>query len=139
MRRALPLSPLSLASPPRARRVRRPPALPAAAGPPAAPEVPVASTTSARVEQVPAPRDDGRLPASAFPRHYALTLSVDPTQERFQGQVTIDVDLPSATSHVVLHGRDLNDHGRDRDDRERGARRHGGVARCRTTASWPRR
>jgi aminopeptidase N len=71
-------------------------------------EPPAPSTTSASIEQAPAPRDDGRLPATATPRRYALTLNVDPGQERFQGQVTIDVDLPQPTPHVVLHGRGLN-------------------------------
>ncbi len=82
--------------------------------PPTAPQTradaPAASTTSAAIEQIPSPREDGRLPASARPRRYALTLAIDPAQERFQGEVTIDVDLTGSTSHVVLHGRDLNVH-----------------------------
>ncbi len=68
----------------------------------------VASTTSAALDEVPPPREDGRLPALARPRHYRLALDVDPTQERFHGKATIDVELAKPTSHLVLHGRALN-------------------------------
>jgi alanyl aminopeptidase len=69
---------------------------------------PVASTTSAVVEQVPTPREDGRLPSLARPRRYALSLQVDPSQDRFQGRATIDVEIANPTTHVVLHGRALS-------------------------------
>ena len=75
---------------------------------PAAEPAVASTTTSAAIEQLPAPREDGRLPSTAQPRRYALALEVDPTRERFRGEATIDVDLAAATSHVVLHGRSLN-------------------------------
>lgn len=55
----------------------------------------------------PAALESGRLPGTARPTHYALSLLVDPAKERFQGDVTIDVDVPATTQHIVLHGRDL--------------------------------
>ncbi|HLK36305.1 MAG TPA: M1 family metallopeptidase, partial [Polyangiaceae bacterium] len=58
-------------------------------------------------QPLPPPREDGRLPAIATPRRYALSLRVDPAQPRFSGVSTIDVDLPASTSFVVMHGRGL--------------------------------
>ncbi len=55
----------------------------------------------------PAPLEDGRLPATATPRRYALALRVDPGQPRFSGVATIQVELPAPAWHVVLHARDL--------------------------------
>ena len=81
-----------------------------AAAPPAAPAVaptPGASTTSAAMAAPPPTRDDGRLPPTATPLKYAVTLDVDPSQERFTGQVTIDLDVPAPTAFIVLNGRDL--------------------------------
>lgn len=49
----------------------------------------------------------GQLPATAIPRHYELSLSIDPTEERFAGDVTIAVDLPRGTDVVWLHGEGL--------------------------------
>lgn len=57
---------------------------------------------------LPPPSPDGRLPALAIPRGYALELEVDPTKERFAGTVRIDADLPAKTSWIVMHGRGLN-------------------------------
>ena len=85
--------------------------------PPAEPEVaPVATVTSATtptpepapIEEAPEPQGDGRLPGTATPLHYAIELDVDPAQQRFHGTTSIDVEIPRATSHVVLHGRALN-------------------------------
>jgi aminopeptidase N len=42
------------------------------------------------------------------PVRYAVALDVDPREARFRGQVTIEVDLQEATSHIVMHGRDLH-------------------------------
>ena len=56
----------------------------------------------------PAPLASGRLPDTARPIRYALSLVVDPAKERFLGDVTIDVDVPAPTQAVVLHGRDLS-------------------------------
>jgi aminopeptidase N len=55
----------------------------------------------------PPPLASGRLPGTAKPLHYALSLIVDPSKDRFVGDVTIDVDVPATTRAIVLHGRDL--------------------------------
>jgi aminopeptidase N len=59
------------------------------------------------VAAAPPPLPSGRLPGTARPSRYALSLVVDPAKERFLGDVTIDVDVPATTQAVVLHGRDL--------------------------------
>src|SRR5690349_497611 len=56
---------------------------------------------------LPPPLPSGRLPDTARPLRYALSLVVDPAKERFTGDVTIDIHVPAATSAIVLHGRDL--------------------------------
>jgi aminopeptidase N len=56
---------------------------------------------------LPAPLADGRLPGTARPLRYAVSLVVDPSKERFAGDVTIDIDVAAATSAVVMHGREL--------------------------------
>jgi aminopeptidase N len=58
--------------------------------------------------QVPAPLATGRLPGTAVPLRYSLSLVVDPAKSRFSGDVTIDVDVPRATRAIVLHGQDLS-------------------------------
>jgi alanyl aminopeptidase len=60
------------------------------------------------VLHAPPTRDDGRLPATAIPKRYALSLRIDPKEARFSGTVTIEVDIPEPTSHVVLSGRDIH-------------------------------
>jgi len=55
----------------------------------------------------PSTRDDGRLPRTATPLRYDLSLSIDPTQSTFRGTARIDVTLAEPTRHVVLHGRGL--------------------------------
>jgi cytosol alanyl aminopeptidase len=55
----------------------------------------------------PAPREDGRLPATAVPRAYRVALTIDPTQPRFSGTTTIEVDVPQPTYSVVLNARDM--------------------------------
>ncbi len=79
------------------------------------PAAPIATVTSATtphatppVEEAPAPRDDGRLPALATPSHYAIALDIDPAQPRFHGTAAIDLEIAHPTAHVVLHGHDLN-------------------------------
>ena len=51
-----------------------------------------------------------RRPLSPRPprRGYAVNLEVDPSLERFNGRVTIDIDVAAPTSFVVLNGRDLH-------------------------------
>ena len=62
---------------------------------------------AAEPKKPPPPRADGRLPALATPLGYALALAVDPRETTFTGTVRIEVEVPAATSHVVLHGRAL--------------------------------
>lgn len=47
------------------------------------------------------------LPDFAKPEHYGLKLKLDPSAERFSGQVAIDVVLSRPTTTLVLHGRGL--------------------------------
>ena len=68
--------------------------------------VPVAPTAG-NADVAPPPLASGRLPATARPTRYALSLVVDPAKERFLGDVTIDVEVPATTQAIVLHGRDL--------------------------------
>ena len=56
----------------------------------------------------PPPRDDGRLPVTVTPQRYAISLRVDPSQPRFSGSTTIQVDVPGPTTTVVLHARDMH-------------------------------
>jgi alanyl aminopeptidase len=60
------------------------------------------------VQAPPPPRDDGRLPPTARPLRYALSLRIDPKQARFSGATSIQVDVPEPTMFVVLHARDMN-------------------------------
>ena len=71
---------------------------------PAPPGRPVAFATKT---PLPPPRDDGHLPALAAPLAYALALDVDPTTTTFTGTVRIDIEVPAATSYVVLNARAL--------------------------------
>jgi alanyl aminopeptidase len=64
--------------------------------------------TPVGVRTPPPPRDDGRLPPTATPLRYALSLRIDPKQARFSGATTIQVDVPEPTLYVVLHARDMN-------------------------------
>lgn len=70
-----------------------------------APQAKAAPRTSAPA--APPPLSTGRLPGTATPLRYALSLVVDPTKERFLGNVIIDLDVPAPTPAIVLHGRDL--------------------------------
>jgi aminopeptidase N len=55
----------------------------------------------------PPARDDGRLPPTAIPRRYGLSLKIDPKRPRFSGVTTIQVELPQPTSYIALHARDI--------------------------------
>jgi cytosol alanyl aminopeptidase len=68
----------------------------------------LAGSTAPPGRTPPAPRDDGRLPLTATPVRYALSLRIDPQQPRFSGTTTIEVDVPEATYSVVLHAREMN-------------------------------
>ena len=54
-------------------------------------------------EQVPT----GQLPENVEPTHYQLTLKIDPEQERFSGQTSIDLKIKSATNYFYLNGKEL--------------------------------
>jgi len=67
------------------------------------------SAASATVDELPpAPLPSGRLSDVARPTHYSLSLIVDPKEDRFAGDVTIDIELREATKFIVLHGRELS-------------------------------
>ncbi len=74
----------------------------------------VASATRAAPRQdasaapAPPPDVDGRLPATALPERYKVSLRVDPAKTRFSGTVSIQVSIPAPTWHVVMHARDLH-------------------------------
>jgi alanyl aminopeptidase len=55
----------------------------------------------------PAPREDGRLPDTAEPLGYDLTLWIDPRYTGFRGEATVSVRLPASTRFVVMHARDM--------------------------------
>ena len=76
-----------------------------------APDSPVSVPPVADAETAPAPpapREDGRLPATVVPERYKLELRIDPTQPRFSGVATIQVKAPEPTWHVVLNARGMN-------------------------------
>jgi aminopeptidase N len=58
--------------------------------------------------EVPKPLESGRLPEWAAPRAYRLRLDVDPAQNRFAGDVVIDVALAKPASAIVLHAAGLD-------------------------------
>jgi len=49
----------------------------------------------------------GQLPENVQPSHYQLTLKIDPEQQRFSGQTTIDVAIKKATKTFFLNGKEL--------------------------------
>jgi alanyl aminopeptidase len=49
----------------------------------------------------------GQLGASVVPDHYRIELRIDPSQDTFSGQVSIDVTLNEATREIWLHGKNL--------------------------------
>src|SRR5262249_6023709 len=55
----------------------------------------------------PPPLPNGRLPITARPLRYAVSLVIDPSKDRFTGNVGITLDVPAPTQVVVMHGRDL--------------------------------
>jgi alanyl aminopeptidase len=68
---------------------------------------PVVTAPPAPPVEVPAPRDDGRLPSGVRPTAYRIELSVDPTTPRFTGRVTSALVLEHPARAVVMHGRSL--------------------------------
>lgn len=65
------------------------------------------AASAAATAPVPPPLPSGRLPETARPVRYAVSLTVDPAKDRFSGDVKITLDLPRPTQVIVLHGRDL--------------------------------
>ena len=60
------------------------------------------------LEQIIAEAPAGPLPASPYPTHYALDLTLDPREARFGGTVTMTLALDQESEGVYLHGRDLD-------------------------------
>ncbi|MFT4614937.1 MAG: alanyl aminopeptidase [Bacteroidia bacterium] len=52
----------------------------------------------------------GKLPTTMEPRHYALSLRIDPDEKRFSGAVAITVDIHRETDIIWLHGENINPH-----------------------------
>ncbi len=52
-------------------------------------------------------RTPGRLPKAVLPTHQAMTLSVDPDGDHFEGQATITLQVRSAVPAIVLHAHRL--------------------------------
>ncbi|MFV8781000.1 M1 family aminopeptidase [Microbulbifer sp. SA54] len=62
------------------------------------------ATTTENDGQPPA----GKLPDGVRPRAYRLDLNLDPRQERFDGQVEIDIELDAPTDHIWMHGNNID-------------------------------
>ena len=69
---------------------------------------PPVDAESLGLEQIIADAPAGPLPASPYPTHYALDLTLDPREARFGGTVTMTLALEDETEGVYLHGRDLD-------------------------------
>ncbi|HEY4485911.1 MAG TPA: M1 family peptidase, partial [Nitrospiria bacterium] len=50
---------------------------------------------------------DGRLPQTVRPRLYEIRMTVAPEEKRFNGEVTIHVDLRKPAAAISLHALDL--------------------------------
>ena len=50
----------------------------------------------------------GRLDQAARPTHYELELRIDPREERFSGNVAIEVELETEMDGLWLHGNQLD-------------------------------
>jgi len=64
------------------------------------------ATQSAAVDSSEAPV--GRLGNSVVPNRYSIELKIDPSQERFSGEVTIDISLNEPRDTIWLHGKNLD-------------------------------
>jgi aminopeptidase N len=65
------------------------------------------SQVFAAVDAAPAGQQ-GRLPATALPRHYSLEIYVDPAKSRFAGRATIAIDVTVPSTVLVIHARDMH-------------------------------
>ncbi|KAI8617139.1 hypothetical protein BC830DRAFT_1167233 [Chytriomyces sp. MP71] len=69
-----------------------------------------APTSTSRERPAPTPIKDYRLPTAFSPSKYSLSLTVDPKQEVFAGQVAIEIELTSSsilTNNITLHAKEL--------------------------------
>src|SRR5262245_60596031 len=64
---------------------------------------PQASATMPK--DVPAARDDGRLPPGVTPTRYSLELTINPAESTFFGRVRIGVVIEKPTHSIVLHAK----------------------------------
>ena len=64
------------------------------------------ATQSAAVDSSSAPV--GRLGNSVVPNRYSIELRIDPSQESFSGEVTIDISLNEPRDTIWLHGKNLD-------------------------------
>ncbi|MCK7598925.1 ERAP1-like C-terminal domain-containing protein [Microbulbifer sp. CAU 1566] len=65
---------------------------------------PATEAGSSAEEQPPA----GKLPDGVRPTAYRLDLNLDPRQDRFDGQVEIDIELDKPTDHIWMHGNNID-------------------------------
>src|SRR5690349_23726839 len=71
-------------------------------GPPPPPPL-----TDTKPQPPPPPADQVRLGSTLRILAYAPELTIDPNQTTFDGAIAIDVEVPAATSEVLLHGEGL--------------------------------
>ncbi len=78
-------------------------------GPPptAGPKLPATTTNLSASEQPAEAIPLGRLPADVRPVHYRLELTIVPARDRFNGRISIDIELSKARRVVWIHGHDL--------------------------------
>jgi len=50
----------------------------------------------------------GQLGASVVPSRYKIELKIDPSEDSFSGEVTIDITINERTDAIWLHGKNLN-------------------------------
>lgn len=70
--------------------------------------VPVAVPTPRRPAIENDPQPTARLPESVTPTHYNLAIKIVPSEDRFSGEVSIDVELSAVRDLIWLHGEDMN-------------------------------
>jgi hypothetical protein len=68
---------------------------------------PLALSVATPSAAVAADYPEGRLPDTAKPSAYRLSLTIIPSKERFSGHTEIDVDLKAGVASLFMHGRDL--------------------------------
>ena len=71
-----------------------------------APTEPVATSPQQAADETVAPV--ARLGDSVVPTKYDIELTIDPSQETYSGNVSIDVQISEPTSTIWLHGKDLD-------------------------------